>query len=221
MKPKTICKITIDFFLAIGLLLLMAYELIGHAAHEWIGTGIFLLCILHHILNRNWISHLTKGKYTAYRMLQTMVTAFVFLSIVGLMISGVILSRHVFSFLSISDGQSFARILHMFCAFWGFVLMSVHMGLHLSMLMGVMRKVLHISKPSMPRTIFLRIAALLIAAYGIYAFFQRQIGSYLFLQNQFVFFDFNEPLAAFFADYLAIMGLFTCIGYYVSKVLRP
>ncbi|WP_094606163.1 hypothetical protein SPSIL_039990 [Sporomusa silvacetica DSM 10669] len=221
MKPKTICIIAIDFFLTVGLLLLMTYELIGEAAHEWVGAGMFLLCIMHHILNWNWISHLLKGRYTAYRISQTIVTAFVFLSIVGLMISGIILSRHVFDFLPISDGQSFARTLHMLCAYWGFVLMSVHMGLHLNMLMGVMRKVIHISKPSMPRTIFLRTTGLLIAAYGMYAFFQRQIGSYLFLQNQFVFFDFNEPLNAFFADYLAIMGLFACIGYYVSKLLRP
>jgi hypothetical protein len=221
MKPKTIWKIAIDFFLTVGLLLLMAYELIGEATHEWIAVGMFLLCIMHHILNWNWISYLPKGKYTAYRILQTIVAAFVFLSIVGLMISGIILSRHVFAFLPISDGQSFARTLHMLCAYWGFVLMSLHMGLHLNMLMGITRKVLHISKPSVPRTILLRTTGLLIAAYGMYAFFQRQISSYLFLQNEFVFFDYNEPLIAFFADYLAIMGLFVCIGYYVSKLLRP
>ncbi len=221
MNPKTICKIAIDFFLTVGLVLLMPYELLGQAAHEWIGTAMFLLCIMHHILNWNWISHLTKGQYTAYRILQTTITALVFLSMVGLMISGVILSRHVFGFLSINDGLSFARILHMLCAFWGFVLMSVHIGLHSSMLMGVTRKALHLYKQSMPHLRFLRTTALLIAAYGIYAFFQRQIGSYLFLQNQFVFFDFNEPLAAFFVDYLAIMGLFAGIGYYVSKLLRP
>jgi len=220
MNPKTICKIAIDFFLAVGLLLLMAYELVGQAAHEWIGTGVFLLCIIHLILNWNWIIHLKKGHYTTYRILQTLVTAFIFWSVVGLMISGIILSRHVFSFLSISDGLSFARILHMFCAFWGFVLISIHMGLHSSMLMGVMGSVIHISRASMPQTLFLRTTTLLIATYGIYAFFQRQISSYLFLQNQFVFFDFNEPLAAFIANYLAIMGLFSCIGYYFSKLLR-
>jgi hypothetical protein len=221
MKQKTIGKIAIDFFLTVGLLLLMAYELIGEAVHEWVGTGMLLLCTIHHIINRNWISHLQKGKYTAFRILQTIVTAFAFLSIIGLMISGIILSRHVFDFLSISNGQAFARTLHMLCAYWGLVLMSVHMGLHLNRLMGAMRKVLHISKPSLPRSIFLRTADFLIAAYGMYAFYQQQIGSYLFLQNEFVFFDFNEPLIAFFTDFLAMMGLFASIGYFVSKLLRP
>ena len=221
MKPKTIGKIVIDVLLTAGLLLLMAYELIGQAVHEWIGVGMFLLCIMHHLLNWPWVSHVMNGKYTAYRMLQTAIAALVFLSMVGLMISGVSLSGHVFKFLSISDSLSFARTLHLLCAFWGFVLMSVHIGLHLSMLSGVMRKVLHLAKPSASQTSLLRTTALLIAAYGSYAFYQRQIGSYLFLQNEFVFFDFNEPLAAFFADYLAIMGLFAGIGYYVSKLFLP
>ncbi len=221
MKPKTLCKIAIDFFLAVGLLLLMAYELIGEATHEWVGIGMLLLFILHHILNWNWISHLPKGSYTAYRILQTIVTAFAFLSMLALMVSGIILSRHVFDFLPTRDGQAFARTLHMLCAYWGFVLISMHIGLHVNMLIVVTKNVLHISKSSIPRTILLRTTGLLIAAYGMYVFFQREIGSYIFLQNEFVFFDFNEPLIAFFADYLAIMGLFACVGYYISKLLRP
>jgi len=221
MKPKTISRIAIDFSMTVGLLLLMAYELIGEAVHEWVGTGVLLLCTIHHIINRNWISHLQKGKYTAVRIFQIIITAFAFLSIVGLMISGIILSRHVFGFLSISDDQAFARSMHMLCAYWGLVLLSVHIGLHVNTLMDAMRQALQISKPSLTRILFLRITGLLIAAYGMYAFFQRQIGLYLFLQNEFVFFDFNEPLIAFFADYFSIMELFACIGYCLSKLLRP
>lgn len=51
-------------------------------------------------------------------------------------------------------------------------------------------------------------AAVLIAGYGIYAFFHREIGTYMTLRTAFVFFDFAEPLALFFLDYLAVMGLF-------------
>lgn len=54
-------------------------------------------------------------------------------------------------------------------------------------------------------------------AYGVYAFAKRSIPSYLFLQAQFVFFDFEEPLILFFLDYLAAMGLFVWIGHYLAK----
>ena len=51
MKPKMIGKITVDLGMTILLMLLMAFELIGRTAHEWIGAGMFVLFIFHHILN--------------------------------------------------------------------------------------------------------------------------------------------------------------------------
>lgn len=47
MINKPICKMVLELTMTIGLLLLMAFELVGDQLHEWIGTGIFLLFILH------------------------------------------------------------------------------------------------------------------------------------------------------------------------------
>lgn len=44
----------------------MPYELVGRAAHEWIGAGMLILFIL----NRKWTAHLLKGRYTKFRVLQ-------------------------------------------------------------------------------------------------------------------------------------------------------
>lgn len=60
MKPKMILKLTVDIGMTVALLLLMAYELIGQAAHEWIGIAMFVLFILHHILNISWSRNLLK-----------------------------------------------------------------------------------------------------------------------------------------------------------------
>lgn len=62
---------------------------------------------------------------------------FVLFTMIGSMVSGIILSRHVLSFLPISGGRAFARKLHMLSAYWGFALMSLHLGLHWSMIMGM------------------------------------------------------------------------------------
>ena len=59
-----------------------------------------------------------------------------------------------------------------------------------------------------------------IAGYGVYAFLKRDIGSYMFLKNQFVFFDFEEPLILFLLDYIAVMGLFVCVGHYIAQRLK-
>ncbi len=42
----------------------------------------------------------------------------------------------------------------------------------------------------------------------------------MFLRNQFVFFDFEEPLIFFFGDYLAVMGLFVFIGHYLARAAQ-
>ncbi len=39
------------------------------------------------------------------------------------------------------------------------------------------------------------------------------------LKGRFVFFDYAEPPALFFAAYIAIMVFFAAIGYYLSKLL--
>ena len=217
MKPKQIVKIITDILMTIILLLLMAYSLVGEAAHEWLGIGMFVLFILHHILNRRWSRNLRKGKYTPFRVLQTALVMLVLMSMLGSMISGIVLSRHALAFLPITGGQSWARTLHMLSAYWGFVMMSLHLGLHWNIMVAMAGKM--VKKPSVPRTWALRIAGCLIAAYGVYAFVQRDVSRYITLQDQFVFFDFSEPLILFLLDYMAIMGLFVFIGHHLAKVM--
>ncbi|MGN0394559.1 MAG: DUF4405 domain-containing protein [Coprococcus sp.] len=218
INSKTMIKILVDIGMTISLLFLMTYELIGQATHEWIGVIIFILFIVHHILNHKWSKHLLKGKYTLYRMIQTVLVFGVLATMIGAMVSGIILSRHVFSFLPVNGRRSLARSIHMLSAYWGLVLMSLHLGFHWSMMMGMARKL--VKKQSSLRTWMLRMIALLIAGFGIWAFIKRQIGSYMLLRNQFVFFDFDEPLVLFLADYLAVMGLFVVVGHYLSEGLK-
>ncbi len=49
---------------------------------------------------------------------------------------------------------------------------------------------------------------------------RREIGSYMLMQNQFVFFDFEEPLIFFFMDYMAVMVLFAFLGHYFAELMR-
>ena len=220
MKPKMMLKMGIDLIMTVLLFCQMAYMLIGETAHEWLGAAMFLLFILHHILNWRWYRNLIKGRYGALRILQTIVNVLVFVSMIGLMVSGVILSREVFVFLPIDGSMSFARTLHMLASYWGFILMSAHLGLHWGMIMGMVRKIGGRMKPSSLRTWILRILALVICGFGVYAFFKHNIADYLFLRSEFVFFDMEQPLALFFGEYFAMMTLWACVSYYVSKLLQ-
>lgn len=218
MTGKRKLKIIIDVLMTFGLLLLMPYELVGDAAHEWIGIGMFVLMILHHMLNRAWLCSLFKGRYTPVRIVQTLLVVLVLICMLGSMVSGILLSRHVFSFLEIRGVASVARSVHMASAYWGLAFMSLHLGLHWSMVLGMMKKV---SKaPSAVRTWCVRGAGAAIAAYGVSAFIKREIGSYMLLRIHFVFFDYEEPLIFFLMDYMAVMGLFVWTGHYIGKLLK-
>lgn len=217
MKKQSV-KIIVDVIMTVILMLLMAFELIGRTAHEWLGVGMFVMFVSHHILNRKWTSHLLKGKYTPIRIFQTLLAVLVLVCILCSMVSGIVLSRYVFSFLPIEGGRSWARTLHMIGAYWGFVFMSLHLGIHCNMMMGMAGKAA--GNPSALRTWILRILGAAVAAYGAYAFVERGIGGYMSLQNMFVFFDFEEPLILFYIDYIAVMALFVWIGHYLAKILR-
>lgn len=213
MKQKF--KIVTDILMTIALLLLMSYMMVGRDVHEWIGVAMFVLFVIHHILNVKWSKNLTHGKYTAYRIVQTILVVCIFVSMIGSMYSGIVLSREVFTWLSLGASRSFARNLHMLAAYWGFIFMGLHLGLHWNMILVMVGK--RFGKKSKAREIVFRMIGALIAGYGIYAFMNREIFSYMFLQQKFVFFDLSASLLLFLLDYLAMLGLWVFLGHYLAK----
>ena len=143
----------------------------------------------------------------------------VLLAMLALMYSGIVMSRHVFAFLPIESGMALARKLHILGAYWGFILMSLHLGLHWNMLLGMLRKQIKLPV-SQTRNTALFLVSAVIAAYGVYVFISRNFATYLFLQSEFVFLDYSEPKLLFYLEYLALMGLCVFIAHYASKLFR-
>lgn len=197
-----------------ALLLLMPYSLIGEAAHEWIGLGMALLAAAHLTLNRQWIRSLGRGRYSAYRVFQTVLAALCLLMMLGLISSGIILSRHAVPGLPVRGWSAAARRIHMACSFWGFVLMGLHLGLHWGMVLNRARR------PAVAKTRIFRALGWLIAAYGAYAFWKRGFPAYLSLRAHFLFLDYEEPVPFFLADHLAIMGLLILCAHYGEQLLK-
>ena len=135
-----------------------------------------------------------------------------------LAVSGMILSRHVFSFLPIEGSASFARRIHMLGAYWGLVFMSAHIGLHWAMVLKMIRKIVAVPT-SWRRKKAVQVCCLLVTAYGVYAFISRKIGGYMLLKTHFLFLDFDETLISFLLDYFAVRVLFAAIGFYLQKML--
>ena len=189
MKNKRFtAKILIDIGMTICLLLLMPYSLLSETAHEWIGMAMLVLFISHHILNHKWVTSVRKGKYNAFRVIQIVLVIIMLILIMGSMISGILLSNHIFKWIKISGTYMTARQIHMFCAYWGLVVMSLHLGFHWNIAVAMVGRLWeHLS---VIRTWAARSVATTIAGYGLYAFYRRQIGYYLIMRMHFVFYDY-------------------------------
>ena len=197
----------------------MACRLTGSTIHELVGITLFILFIIHNILNWGWYKSLLKGRYHTLRVFHTAVNLLLLITILALLISGVMLSRTVFAFMDLNGGL-FARKLHMLSVYWGFIIIAVHLGIHWGMIMDAMRKMAKLTSSNCSRTFALQIMAALLAIYGVYAFFSREIGAKLILYYTFDFWNYDQSPVIFFVDYLSIMGLVICITHYVIRQMQ-
>lgn len=195
MPTKQKIKCTVDLGMTVLLPLLMAYSLVGEAAHEWLGMAMLALFILHHALNFKWLKNVRNGRYSGFRILQTMLAALILLTMLGSMVSGILMSRHVFGTVRFRAGD-WTQSVHLFCAYWGFVLMSLHLGLHWTMILGMLRR-LYKTVHSPRRTLILRCIAGVISGFGIVFFVRNRLTDYLFLRTHFVMLDWNVTLTSF------------------------
>ena len=201
------------------LISLMAYQITGQKFHEWFGSGMLVLFIVHNILNIRWYGSLFKGIYTPLRVVQTIVNFGILVSMICLGFSGIIMSRHVFASLPIYRPMATARTMHMAASYWGFVLMGIHAGFHCALVTGMFRRLA--KGKSMPGLLIwlLRLSAFAFAGYGAVCFVKADIVSYMFLKSQFVFFDFEKSAILVFFEYTAMMGMWVFIGCYAAKGL--
>ena len=204
MKRK---RMAVDAAMTVLLPCLMAYSLIGETFHELAGVVMLALFITHHILNRGWYKGLFRGRTSPFRAFQTAVDLLLCIVMVCLPLSGILMSKRLFTFLPTADLAAWCRTIHLPAACWGFLLMSLHLGLHLDRMIK-------------KRPLWLKGAAAAAAVYGLIAFFRRGLPDYLFLRSRFAFFDPAQSRLWFFADYLAIMVLFALVGHETGRALK-
>ena len=204
-------RMTIDITMTILSIILMGgnYLFPADLVHEILGVGLFVLWAVHIILNHRWYGAIFKGKYNPYRVMQTIINCCILICTIFLMISGIILSNHIFTFLNIQSGLGFARLAHLLASHWYYLFMSLHIGLHVGRLFQ-----------NATAKIIPRILLALVCAYGIYAFIARGVWKYLILQQQFFFFDLERGYILFVLDYISIIILFATISHFIAKLLK-
>lgn len=218
MKPKAKVKVGVDIAMTILFLVQMGYHMLDNRAHEWTGIALFVLFILHHVLNGGWHRGLFKGKYSAQRILLTVTDVLLIFTMAAIIVSAIFVSRHAFNFLGLHL-RSLGRQIHMPATMWGFLLIGLHLGLHWSMMLGMMKRA---CKTRQSRTLVLigRLVLLAVCVFGAYQFINRGLWMELLRLREFAFLDYGESLLYFAASYIAILALWAAISHYGQMAVK-
>jgi len=201
------------------MLLAMAYYLTGNTIHEFIGVTVFVQFIVHNFLNRKWYKAILKGKYNFRRILQLGINLLFLATMSVMMISAVFISSDLFSFIIINNDMTLRQI-HVQTAYWGFIIMAVHIGLSWEIIISSARRMTGIKGKCRIRTIVLRVLAVLIVFYGVNSSFEREVGSKLLIYNPFGWYTNDQSYIGFLIDHLSIMGIYICGTHYALKIIQ-
>lgn len=212
-KQKNILKKVIDILMTVVLLCLMAYQVMGEVLHEWGGIVMTVLLIAHHILNRRWYAAIFRGRYNAHRVVTTVVNTLLLAAIALTAVCGMAMSAHAVPFLYGLLPVSFARQLHLAMSYWSFLLMGLHLGLHIPAMTAGLRwngKVKMIAAA----------VCAAVAGVGFWLFVKNGIAAYIFFRTPFAFLDYDKAAVLVFAENFAILIAFAFLGACIALLCR-
>lgn len=143
--------------------------------------GCFLL---HHIFNLGWYKTIGKGRKSFIKSVYIVMNSLLLGLVILLILSGLTMSRLIpfLNFMSIS----LARRMYMLTSYWSFILMAVHLGLHIQTILVPIKK--RIKSMGIQNIIYLFILYA-ITIYGTFVFIKNEIYVYLFMLKEFMYFD--------------------------------
>lgn len=217
MSPLFFARLLLDFVAVSLLLTAYAYNWLGNAGHEVIGTALFALLVLHNFFNRRWYAAIARrrsGRSTFAKVL----TLSLLVTMLCLAITSVIISQTVFSILPLVSSFT-ARQAHTLAAYGVLLIVALHIGLQWSAIMDVVRRKLGIKTSSTVRVFVIRWSAISIAACGVYSLWTLNIVSKLSMQLPSGFSDFQHPTPTFLLHHLAIIGLGIWVVHNMKRIM--
>ncbi len=211
-------KSPVDIAMTVLSILLMGGTMLfpDDRLHQILGLVLLALWICHTVLNYRWYASLFKGKFSPYRVMQTVVNVGLATWALLLMTSGIMMAW--FLPFEVGPALGFARTAHLVSSHWYYVFMCLHLGLHVRAIFSRM----HVSSiKSSTLKVLLYILLAVVSVYGLYAFIARGLWRYMFLMQQFFFFDFERGYILFALDYLSILTLIATASHWLGKLLLP
>ncbi|KLK91280.1 membrane protein [Microvirga vignae] len=219
MKTIVVKRLALPAAMAALLLLALAYWWLENLPHEIFGTALFALLAWHIAVNRIWFMNLFRGDYDRRRVITLVLHLLLIANMAVLLVTSIVISKSVFGLLPIPD-SIYLRDVHWFAAYWVMIIVGVHLGLHWTRVMAMMRTTLRLSPDNPPRTFVLRIAAAILAGFGAWSFSVLGVWAKLTFTYSLDFWDFDASVTPFFGHWAGVVGLPAIITHYGMMVLR-
>jgi hypothetical protein len=201
------------------MLLALAYWWLENLPHELFGTVMFVLLGRHLYSNRRWFVALFRGSYDRMRVFAVALHLALVVNVAILLVTSVIISKSVFSFLPIPDSVT-TREIHWFSAYWVMIIVGVHLGLQWTRVMTLTRSLFGLSGRNAIRTWLLRIAAGLCVMFGVWSFSILGIWTKLTFNYSLDFWNFNASVLPFFAHWAGVIAVPALIAHYTVVTTR-
>ena len=211
VKTNNTVKRIVDAVMTVLLLFLMAYQVTGEMAHEWIGAGMTAVVFLHQILNRKWYGVLFKEKYNPYRTVTSVLNILLLACFALTAFCGLSMSSYAVPFLYGMAPVSFVRRMHLSMSHWAFVLMGLHLGMHIPAMIAGLK--LNDQQKQILTCIFACIGGI-----GLYLFLKNGMPNYLFFRVPFAFLDYEKAGWQVFLENLLMLGFWALIGTETARI---
>ena len=227
-KQNAMIRRIVDVCMTVLILCLMAYQVTGEVLHEWIGIGMTVLVVIHQILNRKWYGAVfipkragktaggrfdRKGKYNPYRLISTIINVTLLLSFALTAFCGMSMSGHAVPFLYGMTKVSFARRMHLSMSHWAFVLMGLHLGMHIPVMIARL-------KLTDRMKMILSVVFCLAAGVGLCLFIRSGMPDYLFFRVPFAFLDYEKAGVLVFLENVLMLLFWAFIGTEAAALCR-
>jgi hypothetical protein len=169
MVMTSIHRLLVPLAMAGLLLLSLAYWWLDNVPHEIFGVAVFALIGWHITLNRSWFTNLFRGRYNGRRMFTVLLHMLLIANMAVLLVTSIFISKSLLAFLPLPNSK-LLREIHWFSAYWVIVIVGMHLGLHWTRVMMLLRLISGRYFGDAARTWLLRAAALALAGFGVWSF---------------------------------------------------
>lgn len=175
---KNKVKIVVDIIMLILMICLMNSNFTGIQLHEILGIAIFVTFTIHKILNFKWIksiaSNLLNTQVKRQNKFLFILDIILFLLVIGVIITGVLISKYVFKDLHIENYGVIKKV-HKFLSWWSLILMAIHIGFHLKRMVAYIGDKFDISKGNKIIRIVISVIYIIISIFSIISLIRKDL----------------------------------------------